>query len=323
MGTLWGKSKLKTQKRVMLRRAALGNKRLVSTQVHPLAVVDPGAELGAGCRVGPFAVVGAGVRIGAGSVLHEHCVVKGDTHIGEGCEIFPYSVVGSAPQDRKHESQVVAKVRIGRQCVVREHATINGGSSTGGGVTEIGDASLILTGSHVGHDCRIGNGVVLSNLAQLAGHVHIGDFAVIGGAVALRQFVNVGRLAMIGGASAVDKHVLPYSMVMGNRAKLKGVNIVGLRRKQISYEQTKSIKLALEEISQARSKSSKDLQSVVASMATSAASPKHSRESTQLASVFEIYDFVLGNAGATVNCNGQHGALYPWDAPRRRLGLVL
>jgi UDP-N-acetylglucosamine acyltransferase len=294
---------------------------LAAAVVHPLAVVDQGARLAEGVSVGPFAVVGPGARLGKGTVLHEHCVVKGDTEIGEHCEIFPYSVVGAAPQDRKHDKDVAAKVRLGDRCVVREHATINGGSSAGEGVTSIGDSTLILTAAHVGHDCRIGKGVVVSNLVQLAGHVHIGDFAVIGGAVSLRQFVNVGRLAMIGGASAVDKHVLPYSLVLGNRATLDGVNIVGLRRKRVPYHQIKQLKVAFQTIREARLGGREDLASIVENLSRATAENAHHEESG-LASLAEIYDFILGNAGRT-NGGSVHEELYTWDPPRRRLGLTL
>jgi len=216
--------------------------------VDPTAVVSEHAHIGAGSVIGPFSVIEAGVQLGDNVVVRPHAVVCGETVIGDNCEIHSFSVIGGAPQDRKHNPNEESFLRVGANTIMREHVTINGGTSGGGGMTSIGQNSLILTGAHVGHDCRISDGVVVSNQVQLAGHVSIGPGAVIGGDCSIRQFVNIGRMSMVAGASAVDKHVLPFSLVQGNRAVLIRPNLVGLRRKGVSNKIIRDLANAMQSL---------------------------------------------------------------------------
>jgi UDP-N-acetylglucosamine acyltransferase len=203
--------------------------------VHPTAVIAPGARIGAGARIGPFCRIDAEVDLGADAVLHSHVVVTGRTRIGEKVEIFPFACVGHAPQDLKYSGEP-SEVLIGARCRIREHVTINPGTRGGGMVTRIGDDCLIMAGAHVAHDCQIGNHVILVNNAILGGHVHVGDYAIIGGMSAVHQFVRIGAHAMIGGMSGVESDVIPFGTVMGDRAHLVGLNLVGLKRRGFERE---------------------------------------------------------------------------------------
>jgi UDP-N-acetylglucosamine acyltransferase len=197
--------------------------------IHATAVVDPNAELGANATIGPFCIVGPEVRIGDGAVLHSHVVVTGRSTIGEGCEIFPFASIGHIPQDQKYQGEA-SSLEIGPRTVVREHVTINPGTEAGGLVTRVGADCLLMVGAHVAHDCQIGDRVILVNNATLAGHVTVGDHAILGGLCAVHQFVRIGAYGFVGGMSGVEKDVIPFGMVLGNRAHLSGLNIVGLKR---------------------------------------------------------------------------------------------
>ena len=201
-------------------------------EVHPSAVVSPSAELAPGVVVGPHCTVGPGVRLLRGAWLGSHAVVEGRTTVGERCQIHSFACVGGEPQDKKHGrgTRGRSEVVLAAECVVREHATIHAGTPAGGGVTTVGRGTLAMAGSHVGHDCRVGAGVVLANGVGLAGHVTVQDGAIIGGLSGVKQYVTVGELAMVGGGSMVDADVPPFLVASGNRAFLRGVNIVGLRR---------------------------------------------------------------------------------------------
>ncbi|KAJ0406601.1 hypothetical protein ATCC90586_003112 [Pythium insidiosum] len=212
--------------------------------VHPTAVVHPLASLGQDVHIGPYCVVGQGVRLDDGVVLQSHVVVEGHTRIGRGTRVHPFACLGGEPQDKKHQRSSSPgsdwHLVIGAHCVIREHVTIHGCTSYSSHTpTTLGDHCWILCGAHVGHDVRIGQRVVLSNNVCVAGHVEIGDCAIIGGQVGLKQHIKVGSLAMVGGGSAVDADVLPYGLVSGNRAKLLGLNLVGLRRAGISRHEIK------------------------------------------------------------------------------------
>ncbi|KAF0698730.1 Aste57867_10684 [Aphanomyces stellatus] len=205
----------------------------LTTEIHPTAVVHKNARIGRGVQIGPYCVVGPDVHLHDSVVLKSHVVVEGVTTIGENTTLFPFGCIGGPPQDKKHrDGGGPSALVIGKDCLIREHVTINCGTSSDDGMTRVGDACWILAGVHIGHDCSVGNRVVISNNACLAGHVTIGDLAIIGGQAGIKQFVNIGRLAMIGGMSAVDGDVLPYGLVVGNRAKLVGLNLVGLSRMQ-------------------------------------------------------------------------------------------
>ncbi len=199
------------------------------SEIHPTAVVDPGASLGDDCQIGPFCVVGPDVVLADSVQLHSHVVVAGHTRIGARCRIFPFATVGSAPQDMKYQGEA-STLEIGCDNVVREYVTMNPGTKGGGMLTRIGDGCLFMVGAHVAHDCSVGNRVILANNATLAGHVVVEDGAIIGGLSAVHQFVRIGRQAMIGGMSGVEHDVIPYGIVMGDRARLEGLNIIGLKR---------------------------------------------------------------------------------------------
>lgn len=211
--------------------------------IHATAVVDPGAELGAGVEIGPFCLVGPEVSLGDGVVLHSHAVVTGRSVLGPECEVFPFASIGHAPQDQKYRGEP-SRLEIGSKTVIREHVTISPGTEGGGMVTKVGSNCLLMVGSHVAHDCRVGDHVILVNNATLAGHVSIGDHAILGGLSAVHQFVRIGAYAFVGGMSGVERDVIPFGMVMGNRAHLSGLNIVGLKRHGFSREQIHGLRQA-------------------------------------------------------------------------------
>lgn len=198
--------------------------------IHPTAIVDPAAKLGSGVRIGPYSIVGPQVELGDEVVLHAHVVIDGRTRIGARTRIFPFASIGTAPQDLKFHGEP-SELVIGADNTIREHVTMNPGTEGGGMLTKVGDGCLFMVGSHVAHDCQIGNRVILANNATLAGHVVVEDFAILGGLSAVHQFCRIGRHAMIGGMSGVEQDVIPYGMVMGDRARLSGLNLVGLKRR--------------------------------------------------------------------------------------------
>jgi UDP-N-acetylglucosamine acyltransferase len=200
------------------------------SSIHPSAVIASTAQLGGDVEIGAFCVIGAHVKIGAGSKLHSHVVVEGHTTIGRKNTIFPFTSLGHAPQDLKFKGEA-SELIIGDNNVIREHVTMNPGTEGGGMKTIVGNNCLFMTASHVAHDCRVGDNVILANNATLAGHVHVGDHVVIGGLAAVHQFVRIGAHAMIGGLSGVEHDVIPFGSVMGERANLAGLNLVGLKRR--------------------------------------------------------------------------------------------
>jgi UDP-N-acetylglucosamine acyltransferase len=202
----------------------------VGAFVHPTAIVARGAELGAGVRIGPYCSVGADVVVEDGAELISHVVVDGHTRIGADVVLYPFCTVGLAPQDLKYKGQPT-RCEIGVRTQVREHCTIHRGTVTGKGITRVGADCLLMAVAHVAHDCTLGNHVIVANNAVMGGHVSIADHAVIGGAAAIHQYVRIGRAAMIGGVSGVEADVIPFGSVIGNRARLAGLNIVGLKRR--------------------------------------------------------------------------------------------
>jgi UDP-N-acetylglucosamine acyltransferase len=198
--------------------------------VHPTAIIEDGAELAETASVGPYSIVGAGVRLGAGVKIHAHVVVGGNTVIGAGSEVFPFASIGLPPQDRKYHGEA-SRLEIGRNCTIREHVTINPGTEGGGMLTRIGDDCLLLIGSHVAHDCLVGNHVTLVNQAALGGHCRIDDFVIVGGLSAVHQYVRIGEGAFVGGMSGVENDIIPFGSAIGNRAELGGLNIVGITRR--------------------------------------------------------------------------------------------
>ena len=199
------------------------------TDIHPTAIVSPGAELGAGVRIGPYATIGPHVRIGEGTEIHGHVVVDGWTEIGRNARIFPFASVGLPPQDLKYKGEK-STLTIGDGTVIRETATLHPGTAGGGGTTTVGSNTLIMVGVHIAHDCHIGSRVIMANATHLGGHVTIEDAAVIGALSAIHQFSKVGTIAMIGGGSMVTRDVAPYCTVTGDRARLVGLNRIGMER---------------------------------------------------------------------------------------------
>ena len=208
--------------------------------IHPTAIVHPNAKIDRGVEIGPYCVVGENVAIGRGTVLQAHVVVNGWTTIGEECQLYPFSTVGASSQDKKYLGER-AYTRIGNRTVVREYVSIQ--RATGEDqLTAVGDDCLFLAYTHIAHNCIIGNGVTMSNLAQLAGHCTIEDNVVIGAMAGLHQFTRVGRYAMVGGASKLTRDVPPFFLVEGNPAEPYGLNSVGLRRANFSDEERAEIK---------------------------------------------------------------------------------
>jgi UDP-N-acetylglucosamine acyltransferase len=198
--------------------------------IHPTAIVAHGAELGPGVQVGPFCTIGPDVVIEAGAKLVSHVVVEGHTRIGENAQLFPFCTVGLPPQDMKYKNEPT-RCEIGARTLIREHCTIHRGTVTGTGVTKVGSDCMLMAVVHVAHDCSLGDHVIVANNAVMGGHVKIAEHAVIGGAAAIHQFVRIGRAAMIGGVSGVEADVIPFGSVLGNRARLAGLNVIGLKRR--------------------------------------------------------------------------------------------
>lgn len=199
------------------------------TIIHPSAIVDTKARLGAGVRVGPFCVVGPDVILGDGTELVSHVSIVGRSELGPDCKVYPFASVGSAPQDLKYRGEP-SRLVIGSRTVIRESSTINPGTEGGGMLTSIGDDCLLMANSHVAHDCRVGNHVVIATFAGCAGHCELGDYVILGGMAGLHQRVRIGRHAFVGAHTLVDADVIPYGMVVGNRGTLVGLNLVGLKR---------------------------------------------------------------------------------------------
>jgi UDP-N-acetylglucosamine acyltransferase len=208
---------------------------LPAAEVDPLARVASGAALEPGVRVGPFCVVGPEVRLGRGSVLQSHVVIDGDTRVGAHNRFFPFSSIGLVPQDLKYRGEP-ARVEIGDRNTFREGSTIHRGTEGGGALTRIGSDNLFMAQAHVAHDCQVGSHTVFANSAALSGHVEVQDYAVLGGFSGVHQFCRVGAHAFMGGATVATRDVLPYSLTVGDRARLHGVNLVGLRRRGFSAE---------------------------------------------------------------------------------------
>ena len=203
--------------------------------IHPTAIVADTARIGPDVEIGPYCTVGGRVELGAGAKLISHVVADGHTKIGARTTIYPFASIGLRPQDLKYRGED-SSLEIGADCTIREHVTMNPGTEGGGLLTRVGAKCLFMVGAHVAHDCVIGDGVIMANNATLGGHVMIGDYAIIGGLAAVHQFVRIGAHAMIGGMSGVENDVIPYGSAMGDRARLSGLNIVGLKRRGFSRD---------------------------------------------------------------------------------------
>ncbi|MEW6714536.1 MAG: acyl-ACP--UDP-N-acetylglucosamine O-acyltransferase [Nitrospirota bacterium] len=214
---------------------------MAKPKIDRTAVVSSTAKLSQGVEIGPFCIVGEGVKIGKNTRLISHVTMK-ETEIGDDCVIYPFTSIGLAPQDLKYQNEKTG-VKIGDKNIIRENVTIHRASVDGDRLTEIGDNNFIMAYSHIAHDCKVGNSVIMANSTTLAGHVEIEDFAVFGGLVAVHQFARIGRYSMIGGVSGVSKDIPPYTTASGNRAKLYGLNTTGIKRhgfKEASIRELKS-----------------------------------------------------------------------------------
>ena len=213
------------------------------THIHPRAVVAPEAKLGSDVSVGAFSVIGPGVVVGRGTSIGSHVIIDGIAEIGERCQISCHVVLGAPPQILEDQSETTRLV-VGDETVIREYASVHRGSLKGKGTTMLGQRNYIMAYAHVGHDCVLGDDVVVSSQAGLAGHVEVEDRAVIGGKAGIHQFVRIGKYAMVGACSAVSKDIPPFMMAHGNRAKCYGLNTVGLRRYGVSREAIVKLKQA-------------------------------------------------------------------------------
>ena len=212
-------------------------------RLHPTAIIDPNAELASDVEVGAYSVIGSEVRIGKGTKIHSHVVVQGRTSLGEGNVIFPFATVGSAPQDLKYKGEP-SELVIGNRNTIREYVSLNPGTSGGGMVTRVGDQNLLMMYCHIAHDCIVGSRNVVANGATLGGHVVVEDFVIVGGLVGIHQFVRIGNGAILGAGSMVSMDVPPYCNATGDRAKLRGLNLEGLKRRGFDKRVIEAIRKA-------------------------------------------------------------------------------
>jgi UDP-N-acetylglucosamine acyltransferase len=251
--------------------------------VHPSAIVEDGARIGAGVDIGPFCIVERGVALSDGVRLISHVCVKGNTKVGARTVVHPNAVLGGEGQIRNNDF-AEAKLVIGEDCVIRESVTMNCGSRTGGGVTTVGDRGYFMAYSHIGHDSHVGNDVTFANSGTLAGHVHIGDGVIFGGLSAVQQRGRVGKGAMIGGITGVNRDVIPYAMAFGDHVELAGLNLIGLKRRGLSRDSINALRAAFREIFLREGGSIADR-------------ARKAREMwTGVAEVGEVVDFVLADA---------------------------
>ena len=215
----------------------------MSKNVHKTAIISPKAEIESDVYIGPYCIIGDNVKIGKGTKLISNVQIEGNTEIGENCQIYPFTTIGFPPQDLKYRGEPTG-VKIGSNNIIREYVTIHRASVSGDGWTTLGDNNFIMAYVHIAHDCKIGNSVILANLATLAGHVIVEDYVFIGGMVAIHQFTRIGAYAMVGGFSGVGQDIPPFTMASGARAKLYGLNTVGLKRRGFSEETINTLKKA-------------------------------------------------------------------------------
>ncbi len=220
-----------------------------SARVHSSAVIEDGATVGEDCAIGPFCFVGADVTLGRSVTLKSHVVVTGWTEVGDETVVFPFAVVGEVPQDLKYKGERTRLI-VGKRNRIREGATLNLGTEGGGGVTEVGDDCLFMTGAHVGHDVKVGNRVIMANQAALAGHCIIGDDVIIGGLSGIHQWVRIGKGAIIGAVTMVTNDVIPHGLVQGPRGELDGLNLVGLKRRGVARSDITALRAAYQALAQ-------------------------------------------------------------------------
>jgi len=215
--------------------------------IHKTAIVDPNAKISNNVKIGAYSIIGPNVQIGENSTIHSHVNIVGHTIIGKENKIYPFASIGNDPQDLKYNGEKT-KLTIGNNNKIREYVSINPGTKGGGGETIIGDHCLFMVSSHVAHDCIIENNVIIANNVAIAGHAQIGENVIIGGNSGVQQFTRIGKMAMIGGMTGVEKDVIPYGLSIGNRNYLSGLNLIGLRRKDIPNKDILSLAEAYKEI---------------------------------------------------------------------------
>lgn len=209
---------------------------MTTQQIHPTAIISDDVTLGKNVVIGPYTIINGPVILGDDVSIGAHCVIEGWTTIGRGCQLYTGAVIGSPPQDKKHDRKDKVFLKIGDDNIFREYVTVNPGTIDGGGETTIGNGNLFMACSHVAHDCHVGSHCIMANYVGLSGHVTIEDRAVIGGLSGVHQHARVGFLSIIGGCSKVNQDVPPYCMVDGNPATLRTLNVVGLKRANISSQ---------------------------------------------------------------------------------------
>jgi len=215
--------------------------------IHKTAIVDSNSKISDNVKIGPYCVIGPNVEIGNDTIIYSHVNISGNTIIGKNNKIYPYASIGNDPQDLKFNGEIT-KLIIGNKNTIREYVTINPGTVGGGGITNVGDNCLFMISSHIAHDCNVGNNVIIANNVPLGGHAQIGDDVIIGGNSAVQQFTRIGKMAMIGGMTGVLNDVIPYGLSIGNRNFLQGINLIGLRRKDIPNKEILSLSDAYKEI---------------------------------------------------------------------------
>jgi len=215
--------------------------------IHKTAIIDSNANISENVKIGPYSIIGPNVEIGEGTIIQSHVNITGQTKIGKNNIIYPFASIGNDPQDLKFQGEET-KLEIGNNNKIREYVTINPGTKGGGGLTKVGNNCLFMVSAHIAHDCFVGDEVILANNVPLGGHAHIGDNAIIGGNSAVQQFTRVGRSAMIGGMCGVVRDIIPYGIAHGNRSVLQGLNLIGLRRKNIPNKEIMTLSDAYKEI---------------------------------------------------------------------------
>ena len=215
--------------------------------IHKTAIVDANAKISKNVKIGPYSVIGPNVEIDDKTEIHSHVNITGNTKIGKNNKIYPFASIGNDPQDMKYKGEKT-KLIIGDNNSIREYSTINPGTIQGGGVTKIGNNNLIMIGAHIAHDCILGDEIVIANNAAIAGHAEIGDNVILGGNCGVHQFTRIGKMAMVGGMTGVSRDIIPYGLSTGNRNILNGINIIGLRRKNIPNKDIISLTEAYKQI---------------------------------------------------------------------------
>lgn len=215
----------------------------METQIHPTAIIEDGVTLDTAVKIGAFSIIKKGTKIGRATQIGSNVIIEGDTEIGDSCIISPFSSIGLPPQDLKYKGERTA-TKIGKNNIIREYTTIHRASVGGDGVTLIGDNNFLMAYVHIAHDCKIGSHIIMANASTLGGHVRVEDYAVIGGLTAVHQHTRIGAYAMVGGFSGIGQDIPPYTMASGARAKLYGLNSIGLKRNGFSDENINELKRA-------------------------------------------------------------------------------